>query len=833
MLNRDKSLVAADCDICDESLSATLDGEGFAYLMCGHVAHGECLIEHVRSYSTCSVCSHPIRIDSTRGRFGYAQELKRAVAEAFSQKPVLWPDMSKNETLYGQQDVPLDEAHSAQRGSLQLTLTPEFPVQSFSRSTQLITVLVRVQASPNRPNKLHGVQLSSSLLSPLASPPSKFFWPTSPRSFSASISSQATIKSASQQHEYNTVAALLKDQMLEWHGLDPDRLGNLRAWDTIHVGARNERLTQDLVVYLFETTMICVKDRVFRSKHYAVAHKKVLMGNIHMKRHLKHVEQHGLTLTLNLSVPDLPRIYLRFDTAGKADKWKALFRKSEPPTLPPTYLSSYVSPTPSAVHRRSRSLSSSTNDSFEGKNLISLHLVIIYAIEDSTNHYKLEILRDAVTFLLARMQSQDRLTLIPADKSEPSALVLGPSWSGWSRAIAELGFISKTDLSSAVMIADGIVNKSTPSIRNSAVFLISDLKSSGNDTSLRSSVPTYTFGLGISHEMQTLQELSRSSGGIYTYLKDWCKLRECLAGCFGLIQSLIFPDVRIHLRTVDRAIRFSKVSGAMYASLMTGRTEADIYIGSLGPGQVREVLVQMAVEPHDLCQSAVSQDHWDSMVSALSCPDPVIKPQSENDASMQEINMLSVTASYGDGLGIRSRNFVEPAMLCMPIMARTDLSEPLSAHEAVVQRRVELFCADILQKTITLVDRGEAEKAKYLLSECQGILSDLERARYPSSDDDIRSGNASTRTGINHDFFIALNSEMQGAYEGILLADLFARDCKKHLTQCIHSLCRQIAVSMRSPLERHFALQLEAVDLRVEQSKRGPQPPMYGQDSLV
>lgn len=77
-------------------------------------------------------------------------------------------------------------------------------------------------------------------------------------------------------------------------------------------------------------------------------------------------------------------------------------------------------------------------------------------------------------------------------------------------------------------------------------------------------------------------EMSTRTKGLYTYVKDWMVLRECLAGCVGALQSLSHQNAKLKLKIPEGSpARFVKISGALQASKRSSGREAEASLGDL------------------------------------------------------------------------------------------------------------------------------------------------------------------------------------------------------------------------------------------------------------
>lgn len=101
-------------------------------------------------------------------------------------------------------------------------------------------------------------------------------------------------------------------------------------------------------------------------------------------------------------------------------------------------------------------------------------------------------------------------------------------------------------------------------------------------------IAIHSFGLGLTHKPDTLIEISTRTKGLFTYVKDWMVLRECLAGCLGALQNLSHQNAKLKLKLPEGSpARFVKISGTLQVSKRSSGREAEAALGDLRFGDKR------------------------------------------------------------------------------------------------------------------------------------------------------------------------------------------------------------------------------------------------------
>jgi hypothetical protein len=197
------------------------------------------------------------------------------------------------------------------------------------------------------------------------------------------------------------------------------------------------------------------------------------------------------------------------------------------------------------------------------------------------------------------------------------------------------------------------------------------------------------------------------------------------------------------------------------------------------------------------------------------------------------------------------------------------LSPPIPPHPSIVQRRMELLTSDMLTRAVTLVSRGQHERAHHLLSETRSILKGLGKGGLPplpppggapplppppsrspgapptpasasgekstvsptSPEAPDRKSNSSPpgqsndRNPLSNPASVdtrataALDAELESALEWINHPAVFSRDSRKAVLQAIGVISSQRAYTFRTPAETLWAERIGGVKILAEKSR--------------
>lgn len=372
-------------------------------------------------------------------------------------------------------------------------------------------------------------------------------------------------------------------------------------------------------------------------------------------------------------------------------------------------------------------------------------------------------------------------------------------------------------------------------------------------------------------------ELSTRTKASYTYVKDWMMLRECLAGCLGALQTMSHQNVKLKLRLPEGSpAKFVKISGALQITKRATGKDAEASLGDLRFGDKRDILVQLVISPDNASQEQLPQDPWESIVSGLEALGGPLDQEDQRTLSIEEVPLIQADLTWGDILRDGTLTHLpRPSLLAITMLPASPNQKksvwpntpPIPPHPSVVQRRMELLTSDMLTRALTLVSRGQHDRAQHLLNETRSILKGLgkgglppipptpqQKSPNPSGVDgqsptsnttpdrrhtpsptsattvtsqtgniprhhsnDALSMNSSP--GIDPVTVAALDSELESSLEWINHPAVFGRDSRKAVLQAIGVISSQRGYTFRTPVESLWSGRVSGVKRLTERSR--------------
>ncbi|KAM0276773.1 hypothetical protein ACHAQH_006422 [Verticillium albo-atrum] len=852
---RERTFVGSECSVCEEPLEHTLQGERILQFSCSHVAHEACFYEFIREFESqyCPTCNAPLHLDTSRG------------------------------------------------GNV-LDIVPDTKWKPDPEDL--------VAAPPGPP-------VNAKIEDAFARPPSP-------------------ARSAPRFYPYESPEVLeemtesLRNRVDNWHGLDFSRFGKLRLYGTLRVG-KDKISWQELECFLFAEMLICVKEKkVILANQWdengmpKKTTRCTLKGSILIKKHLNEVTETGNidenVLTLSLSVAELPQFHLRFENRNQLKLWQqALLDLNAVETSPvrsPEYDRGDLSEVEEEDWQRSRpqrvssvasswgGAKSATTAPTEYTNFqrspglpstihVPIDVVVVVPISSSMQGVKINLVRDALKFMINTLGERDRMGLVTFGSGGGGVPLVGmttKAWPGWNNilsAIKPIGQKShRADVVEGANVAMDLLMQRKHNNPIATIMLISDASTSDADSvdfvvsrAEAAKITIHSFGLGMTHKPDTMIELSSRTKASYTYVKDWMMLCECLAGCLGGMQTLSHQNVKLKLKLPEGSpAKFHKISGALQITKRATGRDAEAALGDLRFGDKRDILVQLVILPDNASQEQLPQDPWDNIVSGLEALGGSGESDEQRVASVEEVPLIQADLTWGDILRDGTLSHMpRPTLLAitmLPAQAKAKNSwsgsPPIPPHPGIVQRRMELLTSDMLTRALTLVSRGQHDRAHTLLNETRSILKGLgkgglppvpplppnkslpstphpghdgspttgtpDRKRTPSPTQSTTSSamdrfpapgigrsrshdGLSLSTGIDASTVAALDAELESSLEWICHPAVFGRDSRKAVLQAIGVISSQRAFTFRTPIESIWSGRVGGVKRLTERSR--------------
>ncbi|KAI1115062.1 von Willebrand factor type A domain-containing protein [Nemania sp. NC0429] len=825
----------------------------------------------------------------------------------------------------------------------------EFPTINRSRQQQTLTCLVTIEVADNKwrpdPEDL-------GMMSPTPQMRVEEVL-TPPRPPSPARNTQPRFYPYEPPAVLEEMTETLRKKVDHWHGLEFNRFGKLRLYGTLRVG-KDKVSWQELECYLFAEMLICVKEKKIPPSaqqwdENGLPRKSTrctLKGSILIKKHLNEVAETGTVdenvLTLSLSVTELPQFHLRFENRNQLKLWQQalldLNAVEQSPVRSPEFERDRAEASETDDEdwargtrpQRGSSLASSwggpksvttaqTDYTTVAKGpLSSIHVpidvVVVVPISSSMQGVKINLVRDALKFMVNTLGERDRMGLVTFGSGGGGVPIVGmttKAWQGWNSVLGSIKPVGqkshRADVVEGANVAMDLLMQRKYNNPIATIMLISDASTSDADSvdfvvsrAEAAKISIHSFGLGMTHKPDTMIELSSRTKASYTYVKDWMMLRECLAGCLGSMQSLSHQNVKLKLKLPEGSpARFHKISGALQITKRATGRDAEASLGDLRFGDKRDILVQLVIVPDTSSQEQLPQDPWETIVSGLEALGGPMEHDDQRAISVEEVPLIQADLVWGDILRDGTMmHLPRPSLLAITILPAPNNPKktswannpPIPPHPHIVQRRMELLTSDMLTRALTLVTRGQHDRAYTLLNETRTILKGLGKGglppvppgpvppvpgkqsnpstphpgvdgsptatpdgkRTPSPTASANSSGGATgyaqplphsrsndglaltnSVAVDAVTVAALDAELEASLEWINHPAVFSRDSRKAVLQAIGVISSQRAFTFRTPIEGLWASRVGGVKRLTDRSREWREEGGAGGEGII
>lgn len=245
-----------------------------------------------------------------------------------------------------------------------------------------------------------------------------------------------------------------------------------------------------------------------------------LKGSILIKKHLDEVSETGSiddnVLTLSLSVAELPQFHLRFDNRNQLKLWKQALldlNATEPASIrSPDYDRGELSETDEEAEwqRSAPQRVSSTTSSWGPKSVttgptectnlavktnpyrpvhVPIDVVVVVPISSSMQGVKINLVRDALKFMVSALGERDRMGLVTFGSGGGGVPIVGmttKAWPGWANVLSSIKPVGqkshRADVVEGANVAMDLLMQRKHNNLIATIMLISDASTADADS---------------------------------------------------------------------------------------------------------------------------------------------------------------------------------------------------------------------------------------------------------------------------------------------------------------------------------------------------------------
>jgi Mg-chelatase subunit ChlD len=249
-------------------------------------------------------------------------------------------------------------------------------------------------------------------------------------------------------------------------------------------------------------------------------------------------------------------------------------------------------------------------------NRFGLDLVIMIDVSSSMSGEKIQLVKQALLFIIDELQEKDRLSLIKFDNKSTILSNLSPMTSEFKN---KLKIIVERDIQSCggtnimVAIEDGYKILLAREFVNdvTSMFILSDGEDTEDNTIMgfQKTMDLYdarmnyrsmdykinSFGYGSGHDEKILGFISKYKDGNFYYIKDLKLVDECFIECLGYLMSIFNRKAEITIYMSNSAV-FKKLHGNSW-STENSPFKSTLEIGSFAIGVQKNFMAEIEIPP--------------------------------------------------------------------------------------------------------------------------------------------------------------------------------------------------------------------------------------------
>jgi hypothetical protein len=253
-----------------------------------------------------------------------------------------------------------------------------------------------------------------------------------------------------------------------------------------------------------------------------------------------------------------------------------------------------------------------------------LDLVTVLDVSGSMAGTKLELLKQAMGFVIDNLGPRDRLCVVSFSSGANRLMRLARmSDAGKSlarRAVQSLAAGGGTNIGEALRRAAKVIDERMHRNAVASVVLLSD----GQDTYTvprrggyggrganydalvppsfaypgagSRCAPVHTFGFGTDHDAAAMHTIAEATGGTFSFIEDEAAIQDAFAQCIGGLLSVTVQELRLDIACVHPGVRLRAVKSGSYGSHIDadGRS-ASVDVGELYADEERRFLLFLHV----------------------------------------------------------------------------------------------------------------------------------------------------------------------------------------------------------------------------------------------
>ncbi|CAN8295046.1 unnamed protein product [Cochlearia groenlandica] len=255
----------------------------------------------------------------------------------------------------------------------------------------------------------------------------------------------------------------------------------------------------------------------------------------------------------------------------------------------------------------------------DGRVRAPLDLIAVLDVSGSMEGMKINLMKNAVSFVIQNLGEKDRLSVIAfsstARRLFPLILMTETGKQAAIQAVNSLVAGGGTNIAEGLMIGARVIEDRRFKNPVSGMMLLSDgqdnftlnhfevrLRADYESLLPRSCrIPIHTFGFGSDHDAELMHTISQVSSGTFSFIEAEDVIRDAFAQCIGGLLSVVILEQAVEIECLhEQGLKISSIKAGSYRSRVSSDARtATIDVGDMYAEEERDFLVILEIPSCD------------------------------------------------------------------------------------------------------------------------------------------------------------------------------------------------------------------------------------------
>lgn len=234
------------------------------------------------------------------------------------------------------------------------------------------------------------------------------------------------------------------------------------------------------------------------------------------------------------------------------------------------------------------------------KSSVALDLVAVLDISGSMSGAKLQLMKDAVQFVIRELTEKDRLCLVVfesgAEKLSPLTVMNERGKNKLSAICDSIQTKGSTMIGSGLQLAIKTLQQRRHPNSVPSILLLSDGQDDRPDAVRAMEIPyvTHTFGFGADHDANLLGGIAQKTHGSFTFVEAFDVISEAFATCVGGLTSIFAQKIQIKVE-MQGPYLFLKWHTRFTSAVAPDRKSATLSITDIYAEESRDMVFEVEI----------------------------------------------------------------------------------------------------------------------------------------------------------------------------------------------------------------------------------------------